>query len=564
MAINAGTAPVTAIWLGTTAIARVYLGSSLVWEAAVSYPRVATPDTATLLFAGHSFTQTGWGGVTSDGQHGGILYEDWPGPTLSDFVSFGSAQQVWELNGNLRNASNYDVVIASEVTLDFTNGFPALGSTAAATTMQHLYWYGLEAEDRDAELMLLQVWSPDGAFHLDANATVFFEGIRRWLIAKLGRPVWIIPAGQYVAALRAAGHSVYSDGLHLQQRFARGVSYLEYSMLTQQRCPFVRAGDEDIDDIAWDILTTWECAGMGGTITTTVPAYTDPLPSPLPRPLPTITVPAGSVISTFTRSGVSYTQALMENLGGSITASGPVAGVSLALVPPGGAGGRTAGSGTRAGGGAGGLPRVQRNVTLPAGTYTLTQGTPGAGNTGANGWGGNATDSILSGPINLTAPGGAGGGGNATNQNLGRDGGNGGGGMGASSNAYAGGVSTSNGYAGGAGYMNADNGLKSGGGGGGAGGAGADGTSGQGGIGGLGVEIEFMNPARRVGGGGGGSGQSQGQGRDGGTTATSGLSSADADWGAGSGASIGYQPGRGGLPFTALVFPTANATVVSA
>ena len=251
--------------------------------APAGYPRApATPDTATLLFAGHSFTQTGWGGVTSDGQHGGILYEDWPGATLSDFVPFGSAQQVWDLDGHLRN-SDYDLVIGSEVTTDFANGYPALDSPAAANTMQHLYWYGLEAAERGAELMLLQVWAPDGAAHLDPNAAVFFEGIRRWLMERLGRAVWTIPAGQYVAALRAAGHAVYSDGLHLLPRFARGISYLEYAMLTQARCLFVRPGDEDIDQLAWDTLLTWECAGMGGPMVTEVPAYQDPLPNPLPR-----------------------------------------------------------------------------------------------------------------------------------------------------------------------------------------------------------------------------------------------------------------------------------------
>lgn len=255
--------------------------------APAGYPRApATSDTATLLFAGHSMDQTPWGGVTSDGQHGGILYEDWPGPTISDFVSFGSAQQVWELDGHLRN-SEYDVVIASEVTLDFVNGYPDLGSAGAANTMQHLSWYQEEAISRGAELVLLMPWSGPMTGDLDANGARFFEGLRRWLEAHHGRPVWIIPAGSFVAACRATGFTddeIYTDGLHLRPLFARGVSYLVYSFLTQSRCPFVRSGDEAVDQIAWDILTTWECAGMGGTITIPVPAYTDPLPNPLPPP----------------------------------------------------------------------------------------------------------------------------------------------------------------------------------------------------------------------------------------------------------------------------------------
>ena len=275
---------------------------------------------------------------------------------------------------------------------------------------------------------------------------------------------------------------------------------------------------------------------------------------------PTITVPSGAAISTFTRSGVNYTQALMDNLGGQITASGPVSGASLALVPPGGAGGRTAGAGTRAGGGAGGLPRIQRNVIMPAGIYTITQGAPGTGTTAANGWGGSGTDSTMTGPIAMTAPGGGGGGGNATNQNVGRDGGNGGGGMGANTLAYAGGVSTSDGYPGGAGYANADNNLKAGGGGGGAGGAGGTGQSGIGGQGGLGVEIEFMNPVRRVAGGAGGSSGTAGTGQDGGTNA---HVTTQPGWGAGSGACIAVQPADGGLPFFVLVVPSANANIVA-
>ena len=38
-----------------------------------------------------------------------------------------------------------------------------------------------------------------------------------------------------------------------------------------------------VDQIAWDILTSLECAGMGGVITIPVPPYTDPLPDPLPQ-----------------------------------------------------------------------------------------------------------------------------------------------------------------------------------------------------------------------------------------------------------------------------------------
>lgn len=132
--------------------------------------RIATATSATALFAGHSFVQTAWGGVTSDGQHGGILYSDWPGTTRSDFVAFGSARQVWNLNGHARNSS-YDLVIVSEIA-DLGSGFPPPGA-GMVETLQTFYWHGLAAAARGAELVLFQPWSPDAA-NLDASAATAF------------------------------------------------------------------------------------------------------------------------------------------------------------------------------------------------------------------------------------------------------------------------------------------------------------------------------------------------------------------------------------------------------
>ena len=252
--------------------------------AGPSMPRRAISPTATILFAGHSFVQTAYGTPLNNGTpeaFGGILQTDWPGTALSDFVSFGSMQQVWELDGHLRNAA-YDTAILSEVTFDFANGFPAVDSSATRTTLQHLYWAGLTAQARGAEIILHDVWSPLGG-DLTANVHSYFQFLREWLQDKLQQPVWIVPASAFVMALRNEyGGAIYEDGLHLGRSspYARGMSYLVYSMLTQSRYPFVVARDEAIDQLAWDILLTYECAGMGGPVGHTPASGDDPLPVP--------------------------------------------------------------------------------------------------------------------------------------------------------------------------------------------------------------------------------------------------------------------------------------------
>ena len=245
--------------------------------------RIAAPATGTLLFAGHSFVQTAWGGVTSDGQHGGILYSDWPGSTLSDFVPFGSSRAVWDLNGHARN-SDYDLVLVSDVA-DLATGFPAPGPSMV-NSLQALYWHGLAAAARGAELILFQPWSPQ-AVDLDGTGVAAFAYYRQWLTDHLGTPVWVIPTGQYVRALRREfGDDIFVDGLHLRaaSQYARGVSYLTYSFLTKERCPFVREGDGDVDQIAWDTLQSERMAGFGGTAGVDAADIADPLPEPLPLP----------------------------------------------------------------------------------------------------------------------------------------------------------------------------------------------------------------------------------------------------------------------------------------
>lgn len=250
------------------------------------FEREATDETATILFAGHSGVQTGNGAPTSDtpGGHGGILHTEWPGETIIDFVPFGTMKQVWDQNGPLRTG-NYDVMITSEGTTDLVNGFAPLDQ--AGESMQYLYWQGETAFAKGAETALMVMWAPRDAQNLFSQGLVFFEGLRQWYEAATGREIWMVPAAQFIRDSIANGASlsqVYADFIHLTPSYARAISYLEYSFLTQERCPFVQAGDEALDELAWQTLLTYECAGMGGTVTTSVPTYTNPLPSPLPLP----------------------------------------------------------------------------------------------------------------------------------------------------------------------------------------------------------------------------------------------------------------------------------------
>ena len=257
--------------------------------APVVYPRTATPSTATLLFAGHSFVQTAYGRPTGeDTTFGGVLQADWPGTALSDFAPYASMATIRALDGHLLNDS-YDAAIISEFTNPAGPGFPNFDTDQGRETLQNAYWDAMDAQRAGGELIVQDIWPPLGRTDLYANATGFSQGVREWLEMHTGRPVWIIPAFPFVEAMRAAyGDAIYSDGLHLARGdspYPRGMSYLVYSFLTQQRCPFVRAGDEAIDQMAWDTLLAYECAGMGGTIryTSTLPA-TDPLSDPAPLP----------------------------------------------------------------------------------------------------------------------------------------------------------------------------------------------------------------------------------------------------------------------------------------
>lgn len=77
------------------------------------------------------------------------------------------------------------------------------------------------------------------------------------------------------------------------------------SFLTKARCTFVRPGDEDIDQLAWDVLQVQKWAGFGGWVGANPATITDPLPSPLPLP--------GAPVEVYPRAAWTGTTRVVEN-----------------------------------------------------------------------------------------------------------------------------------------------------------------------------------------------------------------------------------------------------------
>ena len=196
----------------------------------------------------------------------------------------------------------------------------------------------------------------------------------------------------------------------------------------------------------------------------------------------TITTADGYTIHTFATSGT-------------FTISDQSLKVDYLVVAGGGGGGQK-----RAGGGGAGGMITASNVSLAAGTYTITVGAGGNGGTGTSSWtqGGDGSNSIISSIVTAT-----GGGGGAREQAVGSDGGSGGGG----SDGQNGGSGTS-----GQGNDGGNSSSSSGGGGGGGkggvgngGGNAAAGSSGyDGGDGGTGGSSSITGTSVTYAGGGGG------------------------------------------------------------
>ena len=171
----------------------------------------------------------------------------------------------------------------------------------------------------------------------------------------------------------------------------------------------------------------------------------------------------------------------------------------------GGAGGFRTSFGTTSGGGA----SAESNITLYAGTYTITVGAGGASSSSSPSAGNDGSLSSIAAPSITTISSVGGGGGGAPG--TGRTGGSGGGGA---HGGNAGGSGTTNqGYAGGTGTGESP---YAGAGGGGAGAVGGGSSAGSAGEGGNGVEVSITGVATFYAGGGGGGGNADAAGGTGG------------------------------------------------
>ena len=204
----------------------------------------------------------------------------------------------------------------------------------------------------------------------------------------------------------------------------------------------------------------------------------------------------------------------------------------------GGAGGLRTSYGSTSGGGA----SAESDITLAAGTYTITVGAGGAANSYNNG-----SDSSISatGITTLTSLGGGASGG--VSQRDGAAGGSGGGGEGDGGSFSSGGSATAGqGFDGGAGGSPFDF-NRGGGGGGGAAAAGSAGGNGFGGNGGNGLELSITGSATYYAGGGAGDSPngSEGTGGLGGGGAVEADGAANTGGGAGSPRGYTYAPNPG-------------------
>jgi hypothetical protein len=215
----------------------------------------------------------------------------------------------------------------------------------------------------------------------------------------------------------------------------------------------------------------------------------------------------------------------------------------------GGAGGLRTSFGSTSGGGA----SAESNITLAAGTYTITVGAGGAANSYNNG-----SDSSISatGMTTITSLGGGASGGSS--QRDGSNGGSGGGGEGDGSGFSSGGSGTAGqGFDGGAGASPFAP-QRGGGGGGGAAAAGSNGAANLGGNGGNGLELSITGSATYYAGGGAGE-ASQGTA---GTGGLGGGGAVDADGAANTGGGAGAPDGYTYAPNPGVAHSGGSGVVI--
>lgn len=247
----------------------------------------STPLTAKIMLSGHSSLIMDYS-----------LFDDWTGGVRTDFGQ--SSKEIWDGNGAMRTDAEYDVLIQAEGD-DYENDGMALpNSEKGRENLQHLYWAGLEAKDRNAKFFLFS--SPSSRYRdLDEPNRLRFNYYRWWLEDKLEIPVYIIPSELYITELRKSltDNDIFSDAVHMRPGGpTEGVGYLIYAFLHND-LPEGRWTNGLYAEAAWRAYQSAYHAGLAGSEYGDMLELADPLPNPLPRP--------GEVVNTvpeFTNEGI--------------------------------------------------------------------------------------------------------------------------------------------------------------------------------------------------------------------------------------------------------------------
>lgn len=242
--------------------------------------------------------------ITARGpDHGGDLYQYWTGADRYVFSGFSSLKDRWDANGIDRTFVSTDCMIVTEIA-DLSTGVFAPDSAAGIESLQYLYWFALNAQNKGCQLFVLYPpWSTqamDASYDDDAMSK--YQYMADWLAGQpdITMDVALFPTPYIVRDFRDYydPRSIFGDGLHMTEtstdatmQSPYGMSRAVEMMMTGVKSTRLDGGSDvsALIDLAWDKLqgpTGYACAGLGGALTVTpyAPAGGDPLPSPAPLP----------------------------------------------------------------------------------------------------------------------------------------------------------------------------------------------------------------------------------------------------------------------------------------
>lgn len=243
------------------------------------------PEDATIAFTGHSMMAALFP-VENRAHNSGVDFPSlWQGKTHFDFIGWSSNIKRWRAKGYARTG-DYDLLVMTEYG-DLTTGLADPASPQGRQNLQALYWFAMTAIAKGARPVLYMPWSPVPA-DLDDPAQRVFHYERQWLEAHCGQPVWIIPAGLFVRAVRdltGDDSALFADPVHLRGDgpVPTGLSYLTWQFLTKRRVPNPPLFPE-MEALAWQVLQDYRWSGFGGGDAVPALDIPDPLPDPAPPP----------------------------------------------------------------------------------------------------------------------------------------------------------------------------------------------------------------------------------------------------------------------------------------